>query len=81
MIDSVDSLKPSPEFRLWLTTSPLEKFPIGILHKSFKVVTEPPDGLGPNMNRVFSSMKAESFKNECSHPAYKPLVFATSFFH
>ena len=81
MIDSVDSLKPKPEFRLWLTTSPLENFPIGILHKSFKVVTEPPDGLGPNMNRVFGSMKAESFENECPHPAYKPLVFVTSFFH
>jgi dynein heavy chain len=81
MIDSVESLKPKPEFRLWLTTSPLENFPIGILHKSFKVVTEPPDGLGPNMNRVFGSMKAESFENECPHPAYKPLVFVTSFFH
>ena len=81
MIDSVESLKPKPEFRLWLTTSPMENFPIGILHKSFKVVTEPPDGLGPNMNRVFGSMKAESFENECPHPAYKPLVFVTSFFH
>jgi dynein heavy chain len=26
-------------------------------------------------------MKAESFENECPHPAYKPLVFVTSFFH
>ena len=33
------------------------------------------------MNRVFGSMKAESFENECPHPAYKPLVFVTSFFH
>ena len=81
IIDSVDSLKPKPEFRLWLTTSPMDNFPIGILHKSFKVVTEPPDGLGPNMNRVFGSMKAESFENECPHPAYKPLVFVISFFH
>ena len=71
MIDSIDSLKPKPEFRLWLTTSPLDNFPIGILHKSFKVVAEPPDGLGPNMNRVFGSMKAEAFENECPHPAYK----------
>ena len=81
IIDSIESMKPKSEFRLWLTTSPIENFPIGILHKSFKVVTEPPDGLGPNMNRVFGSMKAESFESESSHQAYKPLVFVISFFH
>jgi dynein heavy chain len=81
IIDSIDSMKPKPEFRLWLTTSPMPNFPIGILHKSFKVVTEPPDGLGPNMNRVFGSMKPESFETESSHDAYKPLVFVISFFH
>jgi len=32
-------------FRLWLTTAPTDKFPLGILQKSLKVVTEPPDGL------------------------------------
>jgi dynein heavy chain len=42
-----DSLnKPDKAFRLWLTTSPTDKFPLGILQKSLKVVTEPPDGLG-----------------------------------
>jgi len=38
--------KPDKGFRLWLTTSPTDKFPLGILQKSIKVVTEPPDGLG-----------------------------------
>jgi dynein heavy chain, axonemal len=38
--------KPDKNFRLWLTTSPTDKFPLGILQKSLKVVTEPPDGLG-----------------------------------
>jgi len=32
-------------FRLWLTTAPTDKFPLGVLQKSLKVVTEPPDGL------------------------------------
>jgi len=41
--------KPDPNFRLWLTTNPTSAFPLGILQKSLKVVTEPPDGLGQNI--------------------------------
>ena len=29
--------KPHPDFRLWLTTEPIQSFPIGILQRSFKV--------------------------------------------
>lgn len=29
--------KPNPSFRLWITTNPIEDFPIGILQKSLKV--------------------------------------------
>ena len=29
--------KPSPDFRLWLTTDPTDKFPLGILQKALKV--------------------------------------------
>lgn len=29
--------KPNPTFRLWITTNPIENFPIGILQKSLKV--------------------------------------------
>lgn len=29
--------KPHPNFRLWLTTNPIDDFPIGILQKSLKV--------------------------------------------
>lgn len=29
--------KPNPNFRLWLTTNPIQDFPIGILQKSLKV--------------------------------------------
>lgn len=28
--------KPHPEFRLWLTTDPVDNFPIGVLQKSLK---------------------------------------------
>lgn len=29
--------KPNPNFRLWITTNPIDDFPIGILQKSLKV--------------------------------------------
>lgn len=79
IIDNID--KPKKDFRLWLTTAPIDEFPIGILQKSFKVVTEPPDGLPLNMNRVYNSISEESLENDCSHFAYKPLVYVLSFFH
>ena len=43
-------------FRLWLTTAPTNKFPLGILQKSLKVVTEPPDGLGQNIKNTYSRL-------------------------
>ena len=45
---------PHKDFRLWLTTEPTDKFPLGILQRSLKVVTEPPDGLKLNMRATYS---------------------------
>lgn len=72
--------KPNKDFRLWLTTQPTDAFPLGILQKSLKVVTEPPDGLKLNMRSTLLKLSEESL-NECPHPAFKPLVFVVSFFH
>eukprot|EP00965_Chrysotila_dentata_P097363 3218320-Pleurochrysis_carterae.AAC.2 len=49
---------PSADFRLWLTTDPTPKFPIGILQRSLKVVTEPPNGLRLNMLASYSKASA-----------------------
>ena len=36
---SLDAIsKPHPDFRLWLTTDPIDAFPIGILQRSLKVM-------------------------------------------
>jgi len=50
--------KPHPDFRLWVTTDPIPSFPIGILQRSLKVVTEPPNGLKLNMRNTFSKVSA-----------------------
>ncbi|KAH1015210.1 dynein axonemal heavy chain 10 [Dendroctonus ponderosae] len=72
--------KPHPDFRLWLTTDPVATFPIGILQRSLKVVTEPPNGLKLNLRNTFFKMRAQLL-DSCAHPAFKSLVYVLAFFH
>jgi len=72
--------KPDKAFRLWLTTAPTEGFPLGILQKSVKVVTEPPDGLGQNIKQTYSKFSEEIF-NRCPKKEFKPMLYVLSFFH
>ncbi|XP_071619148.1 dynein axonemal heavy chain 10 isoform X2 [Heliangelus exortis] len=72
--------EPHPDFRLWLTTDPTKGFPLGILQKSLKVVTEPPNGLKLNMRATYFRIPQEALE-QCPHPAFKPLVYVLAFFH
>lgn len=72
--------KPDKNFRLWLTTAPTDKFPLGILQKSLKVVTEPPDGLGQNIKQSYSKLTDEAL-NECPTKEFQSLVYVLAFFH
>ncbi|XP_017478046.1 PREDICTED: dynein heavy chain 10, axonemal [Rhagoletis zephyria] len=71
---------PHPDFRLWITTDPTPSFPIGILQKSLKVVTEPPNGLKLNLRSTFLKMRQERLE-ACSLKAFRPLVYVLAFFH
>ncbi|XP_055909296.1 LOW QUALITY PROTEIN: dynein axonemal heavy chain 10 [Eupeodes corollae] len=77
-LDKIDN--PHPDFRLWITTDPTPSFPIGILQRSLKVVTEPPKGLKLNLNTTFYKLEDDNF-NSCAHVAFKPLVYVLAFFH
>ncbi|XP_030648846.1 dynein heavy chain 10, axonemal [Chanos chanos] len=72
--------KPHPDFRLWLTTDPIKDFPIGILQKSLKVVTEPPNGLKLNMRATYFKISYNTLMN-CPHLAFRSLVYVLAFFH
>merc|ERR1719431_491568 len=72
--------KPHPDFRLWLTTDPIDDFPIGILQRSFKVVTEPPNGLKLNLRATYSKIPAQALAH-CPHEFFRPLVYVLAFFH
>jgi dynein heavy chain len=72
--------KPHKDFRLWLTTDPTDAFPLGILQRSLKVVTEPPNGLKLNMRGSYSKITEDSL-SQCPHKAFRPLVYVLAFFH
>ncbi|CAM9109021.1 unnamed protein product [Choristocarpus tenellus] len=71
---------PHKDFRLWLTTEPTDKFPLGILQRSLKVVTEPPDGLKLNMRSTYSKID-QSIIDECPHWAFRPCLYVLAFLH
>nr|KAJ3423035.1 Dynein heavy chain 10, axonemal [Polyrhizophydium stewartii] len=72
--------KPHKDFRLWLTTEPTPGFPIGILQRSLKVVTEPPNGLKLNLRSSYYKL-SEEILAECHHESFRPLVYVLAFFH
>lgn len=72
--------KPHKDFRLWLTTEPTDRFPLGILQRSLKVVTEPPDGLKQNMRSLYSKLD-QSMLEECPNQAFRAVVYVLCFLH
>jgi len=65
---------------LWLTTAPSDSFPLGILQKSLKVVTEPPDGLGQNIKSSYTKL-SDADLDEVPNQEFKSLVYVLSFTH
>ena len=81
-LDNVlDGMKaPHNDFRLWLTTEPNDKFPLGLLRRSLKVVTEPPNGMKYKMKNIVSKINQEII-NECPHPNFYPLLYVLIYLH
>jgi len=72
--------EPHKDFRLWLTTEPTDKFPLGILQRSLKVVTEPPDGLKLNMRSIYAKID-QTIIDECPHYAFRSCLYVLAFLH
>merc|ERR1711988_967655 len=71
---------PHQDFRLWMTTEPSDRFPLGILQRALKVVTEPPDGLKQNMRASYSKID-QALIDECPHESFPPLLYVLCFLH
>lgn len=70
-----------PDFRMWLTSMPNEKFPVSTLQNSVKMTLEPPQGLRSNMLRTYAVLENKVL-NDCNKPnEYKKILFGFVFFH
>ena len=61
----------SADFRLFLTSMPVDYFPVPILQNGVKLTNEPPKGIRTNVLKSLSTISDEKL-NDCVNPqAYK----------
>ena len=59
----VENHEVHPEFRLILTSMPVDYFPQSILQSGLKMTTEPPRGIKANLQRSYSNIVTQETYN------------------
>jgi len=70
-----------PQFRLWLTSYPSDKFPVSILQNGVKMTLQPPKGIRANMLNTYFVMEDGYFHGCKKAKDLKKLHFGLAFFH
>ena len=69
----------NPDFRLFLTSMPVNYFPVSVLQNGLKLTTEPPKGIKANMKRSYNELTEKDFAHD--KPEWNRLLFGLCFFH
>jgi hypothetical protein len=73
-----------PNFRLWLTSSPVDFFPPGVLHRGLALYMEPPRGLKQGLLGTYASLPG-GYLAACDSSGrgqqWRALVFAGALLH
>ena len=71
-----------PNFRLWMSSMPVDYFPVSFLQSCQKITLQPAKGIKQNAIKLLNSMP-ESTLEACSknEKSYKKLVYALCVFH
>jgi dynein heavy chain, axonemal len=70
-----------PMFRLFLTASPTQEFPLSLLQSCVKVSSEPPSGLRAGMLRAFSTCVDQDKLDRVDTPLWRRMLFTLCFLH
>jgi len=75
--------KVNPDFRLFLTSMPVDYFPVSVLQNGVKMTNEPPKGLKANILRSFGNLVKEELYEGCERRSaeFKKVLVGLAFFH
>jgi dynein heavy chain len=68
-------------FRVWITTDPIDRFPIGLLQMSIKLTNEPPKGVRAGLTQTFAWVNQDLLDAVEEKPIWRPLVYSLCFLH
>ena len=75
----LNGLRPDPNFRLWLTTEPHDKFPTVLATHSVKVTFEAPPGIKKSLLRTYEQWTPEYLQAQT--PLRCQVLFSLAWFH
>jgi dynein heavy chain, axonemal len=69
-----------PEFRVWITSEPHPKFPIGLLQMSIKITNEAPVGLKAGLKRTYAWVNQDML-DAIPRPEWRTVLYTMCYMH
>lgn len=80
-VEDIDPANTNGTFRLWLTSSPCDFFPVSILQNGIKITNEAPKGIKKNLIRSYLTYDHNSFEDCSKVNEWKRMLYGLTFFH